>query len=199
VSQHNSRKADHPASQIFLDRWSPRSFTDEAIPDETLMTLFEAARWAPSSYNSQPWCFLYAKRDDADFTKFLGLLSERNQSWAKKAAVLLILVSKTTMRPPGSDKDMPARTHSLDTGAAWANFALQASMSGWHAHGMAGVDYERARAELNVPEGYHIECAIAVGRRGAREALPEGLRAAEEPNQRRPLTESILRGGFPKA
>ena len=198
LSNHNPRRPDHPASQIFLDRWSPRAFTGEVLPDDTLMTLFEAARWAPSSYNSQPWRFLYAKREHSDFAKFLGLLVERNQAWAKNASVLTILVSKKTMRPPGADKDVPSRSHSLDAGAAWAYLALQASMSGWHAHAMVGFDYERARTELNVPEDCEVECAIAIGRRGDKSTLPEGFQAVEAPNGRRPVNETAIPGGFPK-
>ncbi len=115
----NTRKPDHPASQIFLDRWSPRAFTGETIPDETLATFFEAARWAPSSYNSQPWRFLYAKKDGPDFQKFFGLLVEGNQAWCKDASVLLILCSKKTMKVPGKDEEVPSRTHSFDAGSAW--------------------------------------------------------------------------------
>ena len=91
---NNPRTLDHPASKIFIERYSPRAFTGETLPDETLATFFEAARWAPSSYNSQPWRFLYAKKESADFAKFLGLLNEANQSWAKNASVIVILVSK---------------------------------------------------------------------------------------------------------
>jgi nitroreductase len=194
----NPRKADHSVSQHFLDRWSPRSFTDDVMPDSDLNRILEAARWAPSSYNSQPWRFLYAKRETADFAKFLGLLNERNQSWAKNAAVLMVLVSKKTMRPPGSDKDTPSRSHSLDAGAAWAYLALEASALGWPAHAMVGVDFERARAELNVPDDHQVEIAIALGRRGDKSALPEGFQALEQPNARKPVSEIAIAGGFAK-
>ena len=195
----NPRRPDHPVSQHFIDRWSPRSYTGEAVPDADLHRLFEAARWAPSSYNSQPWRFLYAKRDSADFPKFLGLLNERNQSWAKNAAVLMVLVSRKLMRPPGSDKDVPTRSHSLDAGAAWAYLALEASILGWPAHAMVGFDYDRARTELGVPEDYQVEAAIALGRRGEKVALPEGLQAVEAPNARKPVSEFAFAGAFPKA
>ena len=97
------------------------------------MILFEAARWAPSSYNSQPWRFLYARRGTAHWDKFLGLLNAFNQSWAKDASVLIILVSNSVMLPPGADKAVPSHSHSLDAGAAWENLALQArSRAGTH-------------------------------------------------------------------
>ena len=92
MTQANSRTADYPIDALFLERWSPRAFTGEAIPERQLSSLFEAARWAPSSYNSQPWRFLYARRDTEPWPRFLGLLNEYNQSWARNAAALVILV-----------------------------------------------------------------------------------------------------------
>lgn len=198
MTQSNSRTADHPIAALFLNRWSPRAFTGEAITDETLFTLLEAARWAPSSYNSQPWRFLYAKRGSTPWPTFLGLLSERNQSWAKNASVLIVAVSKKAFTPPGKDAPVMSYSHSFDAGAAWANLALQASLAGWHAHAMAGFDVERAQTDLNVTDDYRVEAVIAVGRLGDKMDLPEGLRAAENPNGRRPLAESILEGGFPR-
>jgi nitroreductase len=193
----NSRTADYPIAALFLERWSPRAFNGEAIADHTLLTLLEAARWAPSSHNSQPWRFLYSKRGSHSWPKFLALLSERNQSWAKNAAALLIVVSKQTFVPPGQQQAIVSRTHSFDTGAAWANLALQASLAGWHTHAMAGFDFDRARTELNVPDDYRVEAAVAIGRLGHKSSLPEPLRAREEPNGRRPLSETVLEGGFP--
>jgi nitroreductase len=193
----NSRTADHPIAALFLERWSPRAFTGEAIADQALLMLLEAARWAPSSYNSQPWRFLYSKRGSPSWPKFLGLLSERNQSWAQNAAALLVVVSKQTFVPPGQQEPIVSRTHSFDTGAAWANLALQASLAGWHTHAMAGFDVDRTRTELNVPDDYRVEAAIAVGRLGDKSSLPERLQALENPNGRRPLSETVLEGGFP--
>jgi nitroreductase len=192
----NSRTADHPIDPLFLERWSPRAFTGEAIPEAELMTLLEAARWAPSCYNSQPWRFLYARRDAEGWPRFLGLLVPYNQSWAKNAAALVILVSKTTLLPPGTEKEIPARTHSLDAGAAWANLALQAVRSGWAAHGMAGFDVERTAAELGVPSDYRVEAAIAIGRQGDKSLLPEALQAREKPSARMPLSQLAMEGRF---
>lgn len=197
MTMANSRSADHPIAPIFLERWSPRAFNEQVISDHALLTLLEAARWAPSSYNSQPWRFLYSKRGSDSWPKFLGLLSERNQSWAKNAAALLIVVSKQTLVPPGQQQPIVSRTHSFDTGAAWAYLALQASLAGWHAHAMAGFDFDRARTALNVPDDYRVEAAIAIGKLGDKSSLPEPLQALENPNGRRPLSETVLDGGFP--
>ena len=191
-----SRVAEHAVADIFIDRWSPRAFTGESISDATLYTFFEAARWAPSSYNSQPWRFLYAKRGSAWFNVFLGLLSERNQTWARNAAVLLLIISKTSFTPPGKTDASPARNHSFDAGAAWSNFAHQATLSGWYAHGIGGFDVERARVELAVPADYHIDAAIAVGRRGDKSILPEQFHAGETPSDRKPIADIVHEGGF---
>jgi nitroreductase len=197
MTKANSRSADHPIEAFFLERWSPRAFTGEAIRDADLATIFEAARWAPSSFNSQPWRILYAKRDTPDFAKFLGLLIEFNQSWAKNAAVLAVLLSKKSFLPPGKTESVLSHSHSLDAGAAWGYLALQASRSGYATHGMAGFDIPRAAEELNVPDDYRVEMAIALGRVGDKSILPEGLRAREEPNGRNPQADFVFEGAFP--
>jgi nitroreductase len=192
----NHRTAEHDIDPLFLERWSPRAFTSEALSETELLTLIEAARWAPSSYNSQPWYFLYARRDTPHWDKFLGLLNAFNQSWAQRAGAIVIIVSSETMRPPGADKDVPSHSHSFDTGAAWANFALQAAKSGFQAHGMVGFDIPRAFAELNVPPGHRVEAAVAVGRVGDKSILPEGLQAREVPSPRKLLSDIAIEGGF---
>jgi nitroreductase len=191
------RTADHPIAPLFLERWSPRAFTGEAIERPVLMTIFEAARWAPSSYNSQPWRFVYALRDTPAWETFLGLLVPGNQAWAKQAAVLIVTASKTTMAPRGTD--MPSYSHSFDAGAAWQNLALQATQLGWHAHGMVGLDMPRAAAELGVPDGYRVEMAIAIGRLGDKSTLPEAYQAMEAPNGRDPVASFAFEGKFPAA
>jgi len=196
MTQANSRTADHPIDPLFLERWSPRAFADAPISERELFTLLEAARWAPSSFNSQPWRFLYARRHTQHWPQFLGLLSEYNQSWAKNAAALVILVSKTTLLPRGAEEEVPSYTHSLDAGAAWANLALQATRSGWAAHGMAGFDAPRTAVELGVPADYRVEAAIAIGRPGDKSMLPEPLRAREQPSDRLPMSQLAWEGRF---
>jgi nitroreductase len=186
------RRADHPIDKIFVDRWSPRAMSGEAIAEHDLMVLFEAARWAPSSYNNQPWRLLYARRDSEHWPLFLDLLVQSNRIWAEKAAALLLFISKTTFDHNGK----PARTHSFDTGAAWENLALQAMLRGYVAHGMQGFDYERAKTALNVPDEYQVEAMAAIGTPGSRDSLPEKLQAMETPNDRRPLARSVCEGPF---
>ena len=193
----NQRTADHAIDPLFLERWSPRAFDGSSLSDEEVMTLFEAARWAPSSYNSQPARFLYAKRDTAQWPTFLGLLNPFNQSWAERAGLLTVCVSNSLMLPPGAEKPVPSHSHSFDAGAAWMSLALQAARMGLQAHGMVGFDMDRAFAELNVPQGYRVEAAIAVGRPGDKSILPEALQARETPNGRDPLSKTAIAGGFP--
>jgi nitroreductase len=159
------RQPDHPIDPLFLERWSPRAFDGSEIPDADLMTMFEAARWAPSAFNSQPWRLLYSKRGDANWQRFLELLIPWNQGWAHSASVLIYFVSDSLMETkPGVWT--PSHSHSFDTGAAWASLALQATRLGYHAHGMSGVDFDRARIELGIPERFRIEAAAVVGRIG---------------------------------
>jgi nitroreductase len=192
----NPRVADHPVDRIFLDRWSPRAYTGEAMPQSVLMTILEAARWAPSSYNSQPWRFLYAVRDNAHWDKFLGLLNEFNQSWAKTGSAIIFVVSETTMVVPGKDSRVPSHSHSFDAGAAWGSLALQASMLGWHAHGMVGIDFDKIKSDLHVPDDHRIESGIVIGKLGPKTLLPEALQAREVPSPRKPLAEIAFEGGF---
>ncbi len=191
-----TRTSDHEIDPIFLERWSPRAFTGEPIGDEELMQIFEAARWAPSSYNSQPWRFVYARRDTPHWEPMLSLLNDANRSWAKNAAVVMILASSSTMIVPGQQNPIPSWSHSLDAGSAWAYLALQATKLGWYAHGMVGFDRDRAFAELGFPEGYRVEAAIAIGRRGDPSILPEPVRAREMMNGRKPLAETVYEGKF---
>jgi len=194
----NSRTADHKIDPIFLERWSPRAFNGEPISDADLHVLFEAARWAPSSYNSQPWRFLYARRDTPNWPKFLGLLNEFNQGWAKNAAAIVVLLSKKTMLPPGADKWVPSHSHSLDAGAAWSYLALQGARSGFITHAMVGIDLAKTATELKVPEDdYRVEMAFAIGKQGDKSILPEALQAREVPNSRNPQAQFCFEGDFP--
>jgi nitroreductase len=186
------RTADYPIDSLFLDRWSPRAMTSEAITEEELFTLFEAARWAPSSYNNQPWRILYARRDTPQWPLFFDLLVEFNQSWVKNAAALVVFISKTTFDHNGE----PAATHSFDTGAAWGNLALQGSLKGLVVHGMQGFDYDKARTALNIPEGFKVEAMAVIGKPGRVEDLPEKLQQRETPSDRRKLNETVFEGPY---
>jgi len=192
IKGSEKRQADHPIDRLFLDRWSPRAMSGEEIPEADLMVLFEAARWAPSSYNNQPWRILYARRQSEHWPLFFDLLVDANKVWAKEAAALLLFVSKTTFDFNGQ----PSITHSFDTGAAWESLALQGALKGYVVHGMQGFDYERAKVALGIPEGFRVEAMAAVGKPGPKQALPEKLQEREAPSDRRKLGETICEGPF---
>ena len=158
------RIPEYPVHEVFLNRWSPRAFTGEAISQQDLFTMLEAGRWAASSYNSQPWRFVYALRDTSEWERLFNLLVPFNQSWAKDAAALVFFSSNSTMISPRSGHEIPSPSHSFDAGASAANFALQATLMGWHVHGMIGFDADRAFDELDVSKGYKVEAVFAVGK-----------------------------------
>ena len=188
-----NRQTDTALDPMFLHRWSPRAFDGSVMSAEDLRTILDAGRWAPSSFNYQPWRFLYATRDDAaNWDRFLDLLIPFNAVWAKDASALLFILSEMTMGAP----DKPSHSHSFDAGAAWAAIALQAHLLGYHAHGMVGIDMEKTRTELAIPDGFRIEAAVAIGRMGDPANLPEKLQAREQPSDRKPLEELAYSGNF---
>lgn len=186
-----SRHADHPVAEVFLERWSPRAMSGDPLTTGELLRLFEAARWAPSSGNNQPWRFAFALGGTPDFDRFYDLLSDGNKPWCARAGALIVVASRNT-RAGGK----PARTHSYDTGAAWMSLALQGSIQGLVVHGMEGFDYERAARELHLPEGHTIEAMAAIGRPGRLEDLPERYRDREVPSGREPVTSFVFEGRF---
>lgn len=165
--------------------------SQEKIDKKTLFSLFEAARWAPSSYNNQPWRFLYGMQGTKEFSLLFSLLVEFNQSWCKKASALVLVISKTTF-----ENNKPSPTHSFDTGAAVENLALQGTLLNLVVHCMQGFDYVRARKELLIPPEYQVEAMIAVGVPGKKEDLPEDLQKKEIPSQRKSLEELAIEGAF---
>jgi nitroreductase len=185
------RTADYPIEEIFLKRWSPRAMSGEAISEEHLMQLFEAARWAPSSGNGQSRRYVYARAGTGFFLVFFDLLVEGNKSWCVRAGALVVALSRRVF-----ENGRPAPTHTFDAGAAWMSLALQASAMGLVAHGMQGFDYERARVEVGVPEDYSVDAMIAVGYPGHVEELTEKDRVREAPSGRRPVKELIFEGKF---
>lgn len=191
-----TRAATYPIDPLFLRRWSPRAFTGEPIGEPELLALFEAARWAPSGFNAQPWRFVYARRDTPAWPRLFDTLSASNQLWAAKAAALTLVASRTTWVPPGQEGERAIPSHSFDAGAAWASLAFQALLSGWHAHAMGGFDKERARVAVGVPPGHAVEAMVAIGRRGDASLLPESLRERERPNQRLPLAAIVAEGRY---
>lgn len=182
--------------ELIRSRWSPRAFAERGVSDADLKTIFEAARWAASSFNEQPWRFLVARKSDpAAFDKILHLLVPMNQVWAKKAPVLFIMAAKRTFSHNGT----PNLYAFHDAGQALAHVFLQATALGLHAHGMAGFDRERARTELGIPDDYELAAAVALGYAGSPEELPEQQRQQEHAQRRRkPLNEIVFGADFGK-
>lgn len=191
------RQPTHPIDPLFTERWSPRAFTGEPIDDATLASFFEAARWAPSASNIQPWRFLYARPGGPGWTPLFEGLVAFNQGWAHRASALVLVLSRKTWVPAGKTQPEPAAWHAFDAGAAWAQLALQVTRSGWHAHAMGGFDAARLRASFAIPDDHDLHAVVAIGRRNPdASALPEALRAREMPSQRKPLAAIVAEGRF---
>jgi nitroreductase len=189
------RKAQYNVLDLIINRWSPRAMSGEVISHDELMSLFEAARWAPSSYNNQPWRFIYALKETEHWDKFFNLLVPANQEWAKNGAALILTVSYTLFE----FNKLPSRTHSLDAGAATQNLALQGYAMGLVVHGLEGFDYDRARVELAIPADYALEAMYVVGKHGPKSLLPEKLQEREVPSNRKKVEQIAFEGMFPSS
>ena len=189
---HDHRRAEHEIEPLFLRRWSPRALSGEPVAQADLHRLFEAARWAPSTYNEQEWRFLYAHREGPHWNTFFGLLVEANQGWCKNAGVLVVVVSHKVFER----NNHPNPVHTFDAGLATENLLLQAAAMGLVAHGMGGFDRGRARVQLSVPDEYQVEAMIAIGYPGDPANLPEPLREREFPTGRKPVAEIAAEGPF---
>ena len=187
----NNKSTEYPIDDIFLQRYSSRAMSGEAISKEEIMTLFEAARWSPSSMNAQPWRFIYAMCGSPEFEKFFSLIMEKNQIWAKNSSALILLISKNNL-----DDGSFSAPHSFDAGAAWENLALQATSMKFVSHAIGGFDKKLAKENLKISDDYTIEIMIAIGKPGKIEDLPEALQAREKPSQRKNLKEIIFEGSF---
>ena len=186
------RDAEGDIMALFLNRWSPRSFLSEPVDEEDLAICFEAARWAPSSYNEQPWRFVFA-RNREDLDRFLDCLSEFNREWARGAPLLVALCAKKDF----THNSTPNRHSWFDVGAAWMAFSLEARRRGWSTHAMAGFDADLAQAALSLPEGFEVVCFIAMGKRGREDSLPDAAKKMESPNGRNSRCSFVFEGRFP--
>jgi nitroreductase len=184
--------ADHPVHDFILRRWSPRAFSDKPVSPEVLRSLFEAARWAASSYNDQPWAYIVATKDDEkNYSKVLGVLMDMNAAWAKQAPVLAISVARRSFKHNGTPN--PVALH--DVGAANAQLTMEATSRGLLVHQMAGFHHDKAREVFGIPEGWDPVSAIAIGYPGDPQTLPEKLRTPElAPRTRKPLSEFVMTG-----
>lgn len=187
---HKPAPTHHPIHELLHLRWSPRAFSEKPIPPEVLRSLFEAARWAPSSSNEQPWAFLVATREDSEsHAKLLSTLVEFNQTWARHAPVLAIAVSHLAFERTGK----PNPNAFYDTGAAVAHLSSEATARGLFVHQMAGFDPHKAIELFDIPSGWEPIAAFVIGYPGDPESLPESLRQRESaPRERKPLGSFVM-------
>lgn len=176
----------------FPARWSPRAMSGEALDRAEIDTLLEAARWAPSCFNAQPWRFAWVTPTSPGWQRVFDSLVEGNRSWAVNAGALFAVASRCDFEHNGKPNDV----HAFDAGAAWMSLALQAADLGLVAHGMRGFDLDTARAALQLPEGFALHAIVAVGHPGERESLPEALQARETPSPRKALTGIAFENDF---
>jgi nitroreductase len=183
--------------ELIEKRWSPRAFSGQPVEKEKLTELFEAARWAASCFNEQPWRFIYAAREEEElFRKLFDSLVERNQQWVKTAPLLILTIARRDFSHNGK----PNRHAWHDVGLAMGNFILQATALGLFVHQMAGFSSEKARENLCVPAEYEPVAMVAVGYPGDSRQLPEELRAREgAPRTRKPLAEIVFHGAWQNA
>ena len=179
-----TRQATHPIQAAFVERFSPRAFSGKKLSAQDIETIVEAARWAPSASNKQPWHFAYALNGDANWAAFSTIPNEGNRRWCLSAGALLVVLSDKT----ASGK------HSFDTGCAWGYLALQAHAMGLATHAMAGIEAEAARQVLKLADHWQVECLVAIGERGDKATLPADLAEREEPSPRKPLSEILSAG-----
>jgi nitroreductase len=184
----------YPVHELIRERWSPRAFSDKAVAPEILQSLFEAARWAPSCSNEQPWAFLVGVKGDGDtFQRILGTLVEGNQVWAKNAPVLVIAVSQLAFARNGQ----PNRNAFYDTGAAVSQLTTEATSRGLFVHQMAGFDPRKAVEAFAIPNGWEPISVFALGYLGDPQTLPDTLRERElAPGKRKPLHEFVMSGSW---
>lgn len=192
ATMHRPAPTEFEVHELIRRRWSPRAFSDKAIPADALASLFEAARWAPSSSNEQPWAFLVATRDDKlNFEKSLETLVEFNANWVKHAYVAGFALSELNFAKSGN----PNRNAFYDTGAAMALLSVEATARGIYVHQMAGFDPEKVRRNFGVPAGWEAIAAFAIGYPGDPNSLPEPHRSRETaPRTRKPLREFVMTG-----
>jgi nitroreductase len=192
INVQDHRAPDHAVESLFVERWSPRLMSGEAVEAATLNRVLEAARWAPSAFNAQPWHFVYAHRATPSWSVLFDLLVEANQGWCADAGVLMVLFSRHLTERNGK----PAPTHAFDAGAAWQNLALQGAQLGMVVHGMAGFDHDAAPSAVGAPEAFTPQAMIALGWPGDLASVDDERRARELPSDRKPVESIASEGRF---
>lgn len=188
-----TRRTEAEVDPIFTERWSPRAFAERTVSDDDLASVFEAARWAPSCFNAQPWLFVHG-RSPEDHGRFLATLVEGNRTWAERAPVLGFVFARRTFERNGK----PNRWGGFDSGAASMSLALQANRLGLATHFMGGFDVDAAHAATGVSaDDYEAMAAFALGYPDAPSILPPELQEREVPSGRKPLAEVAHEGRVP--
>ena len=189
----NPRKTEYPIAGLFTDRRSSRAIADRPLEKEKLMSLFEAARWAPSAYNSQPWRYVYACKGSQAWQDLQNLLTPQNRIWTTRAPVVVVLISRTLY----TYNDQPSRDHAFSTGSAWENFALQATIMGLVSHAMEGFDDDAVRTYLKIPPEYAIAAMAVTGYPGSVDELPQELQKGDrEWTDRMPVDQFVFEDEF---
>lgn len=187
----SKRTPEYPINPLILNRRSKRAMNGEVLDDEEFLPLIEAAKWAPSCFNNQPWRFFVGKKGSSFWDHLFGSLIEFNQSWAKNASHLILIVSVKNFEHNGKF----SKTHSFDTGAAWANMALEGTSRGLVVHAMAGFNYDKAKEALNIGDEMQIEAMVAVGKPGTATGMGEKIEEGEKkPSMRKALADIIIDG-----
>ena len=180
------RQFKYNIMQEIKDRWSPRAFSLEKIPEKDLQAILEAGSYAPSCFNEQPWRFLVAS-DEIELNLMHSLLTEKNQLWAKNAPVLILVLAHRYFAYNGKEN----RWHQFDSGTAWGYLSLEAQKRGLITHGMGGFKRQKTRETLNISKDYEIIAVIAVGKMGNKQDLEDAFKKEEFPNTRRSLRDSV--------
>ena|ERR1700686_718595 len=193
---HKRAPTDFPVHDLIAERWSPRAFSNKPVAPDVLQSLFEAARWAPSSSNEQPWAYIVATKDDPEnFAKLLSVLVPFNATWAQHAPVLALAVAKLSFEKNAT----PNRNAQYDVGAASAWLTVEATSRGLFVHQMAGYDHDKARQVFDIPAGWEPIAAMAIGYPGDPDSLPQPLRDREvAPRTRKPISTFVMSGGWGK-
>ena len=192
AAPHKIASTSAPVHELIGKRWSPRAFDPRPVEPEKLRSLFEAARWAASAYNDQPWFFIVATKDDPEnFQRVLDCFVEFNQTWTRHAPVIALSAARLKFQHNGQ----PNRHAFYDVGQAAANLALQAAALGLQIHQMAGIHPEKAREIFGVPPDHEVVSGMALGYPGDPASLPDQLRERElAPRQRKPLDQFVYAG-----
>jgi|SRR5690625_2814622 len=187
------RKSKYNIDPIYLRRWSSRAFANKSVESDKLMTILEAARWAPSANNMQPWRFIVAESKE-ERNLFMSFINESNQVWCRNAPILIAVVSKTIINEGGSNI-----SHAFDTGTAWGYLSLEATRQGLLTHALGGFNRDKAREALQLPNEYDFHAIVAVGYYDKKADLPSSIKEREVPSLRNPIDQFVFKGKYTEA